>query len=92
MLSPWGPSGNIYVGLSSDAQTTYKEWIIMKLDPSGNMLWQRLLQGPSRPGSQLVDMAIDNSENVYICGNVSSTDMIFCAIAKYSSSGVIQWQ
>lgn len=53
---------------------------------SGTLLWQRDLNVVVNA------IAVDSSNNIYLCGTitVSTRDAVF--IAKYNSSGVIQWQ
>jgi hypothetical protein len=90
-------SGNSYV------VTTYfravagvsPKILIVKLDSSGNISWQRTLSGTysSDPAIYAGGLCLDSSANVYIAGNTKDSSGILTGyIAKYNSSGTIQWQ
>jgi hypothetical protein len=55
--------------------------LLMKFDPSGNVLWQK---ASSTSGTQWTNIFIDPSNNLYLCGAISSG---FRYIAKYDTSG-----
>ena len=62
----------------------------IKYDPAGNVQWIRNYNGGNTPdGYSGYDIAIDNSSNVYITGNVYSTSDI--AAIKYNTNGSLQW-
>jgi uncharacterized delta-60 repeat protein len=80
-------SNNVYV----TGFTNVGLFFIAKYNPAGTIQWQRVL-GSSSENS--LSIAIDSSNNVYVTGYTSSTgaggsDEL---IAKYNSSGTIQWQ
>ena len=83
---------NIYMaGMSYDSGTwVNRDIILVKYSSSGNYLWDRTLN--IREEDMCKGLATDSSNNVYLCGHhrdFSTTDDIF--IAKYSSSGTLQW-
>ena len=85
-------SDNVYIcGTSATSGAGMEELIIAKYNSSGTIQWQRRLGGSANDVAYGV--ATDSSDNVYVCGstrsNTSGHDMI---IAKYNSSGTIQWQ
>jgi uncharacterized delta-60 repeat protein len=80
-------SDNIYV-----AGTSSYEALLAKYDSSGTIQWQRTLGGTGIDNGRAV--AVDSSDNIIIVGDTYSTgaggyDLL---IAKYNSSGSIQWQ
>jgi uncharacterized delta-60 repeat protein len=86
-------TGNVYViGMTSSAGAGSIDFLLAKYDPSGTIQWQRVLGGAGVDWGQSV--AIDSSNNVYVLGYTNSTgagsnDFL---LAKYNSSGTIQWQ
>ena len=59
---------------------------VAKYNSSGTLQWQRKIDGVNGKGG----IAIDESDNIYISGKVSSGSKIFWA--KYNTSGTIQLQ
>jgi uncharacterized delta-60 repeat protein len=86
-------SGNIYiVGNTASQGAGGEDVLIAKYDTSGTIQWQRSLGGASTERGQ--GIAVDASGNVYVTGTTNSQgaggfDLL---IAKYNTSGVIQWQ
>ena len=80
-------SGNAYV-----TGNTGSDVFIAKYDTSGTIQWQRTLGGASIDKAH--GIAVDGSSNVYVTGYTASSgagsnDVL---IAKYDTSGAIQWQ
>ena len=83
-------SGNVYVCGYSDASGTYN-FIIAKYNTSGVIQWQRRLGGSgSFNGGESV--SVDSSGNVYVCGSSDASGTNDFIVAKYDTSGAIQWQ
>jgi hypothetical protein len=89
-------SGNIYL-LGNQTTSSNNNYIaLIKIDTTYNIAWQRQIQGDlvggyraSSPGS----IAIDSNNDIYITGNgVLSPGVNAGLIAKYNSSGVLQWK
>jgi outer membrane protein assembly factor BamB len=83
-------SGDIYVaGQTGYSGTT--QCLLLKYNTSGSLLWQRELGDPSKDqGWQKI--AIDGSGNVYCAGYCNVTSDADILLAKYNSSGALQWQ
>jgi hypothetical protein len=86
-------SGNVYIaGFTNSQGAGGFDALIAKYDTSGTLQWQRIL---GDVGSEFaVGIAVDSSANVYITGYENSqgqggADVL---IAKYDTSGTIQWQ
>jgi hypothetical protein len=62
---------------------------VAKLTSSGAVTWSRFLTGSS---TQWNSIAVDASDNVYLCGQDATADLTHIQLAKYDSSGNIQWQ
>ena len=89
-------SGNVYIVGSIGGTGQYdRNAYIVKMNSSGVVQWDALLgTNGSYSFQRWEDVAIDSSGNVYVCGtcraNSPSPDRGH--IAKYNSSGTIQWQ
>ncbi len=60
-------AGNVYVGGSvTELGTTDKDWLIIKYDPSGNLLWTK--DFPNFGNDLLTAMYVDTAGNVYATG------------------------
>jgi hypothetical protein len=94
-------SGNVYVTGVLNISSVCCPWvtddnlIIAKYNNSGTLQWQRSLSTGGVTMESGYGIAVDSSGNVYVTGSTStsnvagSSDMI---IAKYDTSGTIQWQ
>ena len=87
--------GNVYI--TGSLTETYPELVfddlyVIKLNSGGTVQWSRFLRtGGSNQLGNKIDL--DSSGNVYVAGlgRTTRTD-IFGLIAKYNSSGTLQWQ
>ena len=85
-------SDNVYaLGRTDLAGAGFQDWLIAKYNSSGTIQWQRVFgAGGSEDVGQI---RIDSSNNIYAvgqgAGGAGSNDLI---IAKYNSSGTLQWQ
>lgn len=89
-------SGNVYIA----GEFGFTSLFIAKYDSSGTIQWQRTLAAAGDVndfysyGARTNCLTIDSSDNVYItCAcSVTSDSMEAAYIAKYNSSGTLQWQ
>lgn len=87
-------SSNAYVsGFFQNTALGDNKALLLKLDVSGSVQWQKTLSGGPINYEIFTSLAIDSSNNLYAAGatnqTVSKTDIL---VAKYNSSGVLQWQ
>jgi outer membrane protein assembly factor BamB len=61
--------------------------ILVKLAPSGRMLWQRTIAGGSGRLGGLVSVAVGRNDDVYACGSVRDQGLF----VSYSPSGTKRW-
>jgi uncharacterized delta-60 repeat protein len=84
---------NLYVfGFTTSAGAGNDDFLLAKYNSSGTIQWQRILGGSGIEEGYSV--AVDSSDNVYVFGTTKSVgagDSDFL-LAKYNSSGTIQWQ
>ncbi|MGF0009385.1 SBBP repeat-containing protein [Desulfovibrio sp. SGI.102] len=87
------PDGSVYVcGETWSAGAGYSDLLLAKFSSSGTVQWQRILGGSDNDRGRSVAVAPDGS--VYVCGYTESAgaggyDLL---LAKFSSSGTVQWQ
>lgn len=89
-LAIYTGNDNMY-GAGMSSYPGYNITYLMKMDSSANKVWCRSLNNSNngvRPGC----VTVDSSENVYVGahGSISGTNHMF--IAKWNSSGTLQWQ
>jgi uncharacterized delta-60 repeat protein len=82
-------SGNAYVAGYSG---TTGDFQIAKYNTSGSLQWQRRLYGSGMDQCRCI--AIDSSGNAYVAGYTNSQSVAYTdfLLAKYDTSGTLQWQ
>ncbi|MFM2206108.1 MAG: hypothetical protein RL213_83 [Bacteroidota bacterium] len=64
--------------------------MVIKLDPAGKMIWQRIYDGPLHTDDRPVDMVVDRYNNVWICGTSRTknkdTDIL---LLRFTDEGVL---
>ena len=87
------PDGSVYVcGSTASVGAGNQDLLLAKFNSSGTVQWQKTLGGSGNDRGYSVTVAPDGS--VYVCGYADSTgagsqDLL---LAKFSSSGTVQWQ
>ena len=84
-------SSNVYVTTYSNAGGATFDIVTFNLDSSGNMIWQRSLGGSSSTDFG-ISIALDSSSNVYVTGFSDNNSTYDLVLAKYNSTGTLQWQ
>lgn len=87
-------SGNAYVAGTSDSSFSANKGYIAKFNPNGDSVWCTYAGVNDTIGFvEWYSMKIDNSGNLYVAGiNFKSNFSVRTYIvAKYNSSGVLQW-
>ena len=82
----------IVVGRTSSDGAGLQDLLLAKYNSSGTLQWDRTLGGISTEVGRGV--ALDSSENIIVVGQTNSTGAggYDALIAKYNSSGTLQWQ
>ena len=84
--------GNIYITGFGGFNQSMWDYITMKCDSSGKIIWIRTYNGPANETDQANDIELDDQGNVYVTGGSKGigNDFDFATI-KYDSSGNEQW-
>ena len=89
-------SGNVYAVATANFSSATPKVVIVKYNSSGTVQWSRQW-GTTGTNNQMSvgSIKIDSSDNLYISGstyNSITSNFEDSIIAKYNSSGAIQWQ
>jgi len=81
--------GNVYITAKNNFSTTSSTIsYLIKLDSSGNIIWQKSLSGKTSVVVSFQSLTIDSANNLYVCGQGGNNGLII----KYNSFGVLIWQ
>ena len=87
------PSGNVYIGGTSDNTVALYDYLVLKYTPAGDLVWEKSYDGPAHDGDRANAMAVDDSGNVYITGGSFGNGMnADVATVKYNTDGILQWE
>lgn len=89
-------NNNIYVSYyTDDSLSANSRWCIMKISPSGTLVWDKMYEGAYGDAAYPVAIKVDANSNVYATGIGSNPldtyDNLILTI-KLNSSGVLQWE
>ena len=84
-------TGNVYVTGSIFAPNGLPDYATVKYSSSGDMLWERLYNGPGDSWDAAHDLALDASGNVYVTGVSDGPNFFDYVTIKYSPSGTEEW-
>ncbi|MEO5674707.1 MAG: T9SS type A sorting domain-containing protein [Chitinophagales bacterium] len=93
-------SNNAKFGAATFTSSGLGDGFVCKYDPDGNFLWVKIIGGPETEACQKV--AVNDRGDVFVTGysegdfNADSVSFISngeadCFVAKYNSSGILQW-
>jgi len=85
-------SGNVYIAGSSDGPTGGSDFLTIKYNSDGNLLWSQRYNGAANGQDSVRAIRVDALGNVYITGKSqgSGTNINIVTI-KYDSTGVQKW-
>lgn len=85
-------SNNIYAAGNKVETNTYGDMLLVKYNASGTLQWQRGLGTSDADTQSWEDVKVDSSGNIYAVGIEYAGSNNYCLVAKYNSSGTLQWQ
>lgn len=65
---------------------------LAKFSPTGALLWQRGMGTTAAGNEQFRDLTLDSTGNIYVTGVMQVSGSNKIVVAKYNTSGTIQWQ
>ncbi len=85
--------GNVYVAGTSECYLCGEsDYLTIKYDPSGHMLWQQRYNDPADNNDYVRGLVLDNNANVYVAGiSFNSDNNLDYLIHKYSTNGDSLW-
>jgi len=84
--------GKIILSGSSYSSVTRNDFVTIKYDTSGSVMWNRNYNAPASLDDVFSFLRLDPSDNVYITGKSKGTGIgNDYATVKYNSSGTLQW-
>lgn len=88
----YDPAGYIYAGGYSFGSGTSYDFVVLKLDPSGNVVWNRRWNGASNKEDYLKRVLLSPDGGVVLAGTSNDvTSLNDIATVKYNSNGDFQW-
>lgn len=86
-------SGNVYVAGETSSSGAGYDYVTLKYNSDGTLLWDELYNGPAGIHDFAYAVAVDANGNVYVTGSSdgSSADDEDYATIKYNSGGTQQW-
>jgi hypothetical protein len=84
-------NGNVFVAGVSDS-TTLKDWIVIKYNSAGEVLWSQRYNGPGNGHDEPNAVKVDAAGDVYVVGQSKGGNSgLDCVTIKYNSQGEQQW-
>jgi hypothetical protein len=80
----------ILTGYTGGSTYASGDWATTKYSPAGDLLWARTYSYGTQDRPNAV--AVDDSGNVYVTGELGAYPILFCATIKYSPTGDQQWE
>jgi len=92
--------GNIYVAGIVDTEQHDVDYLILKISPTGTLLWERRYNGPGNDVDRARSIAVDTQGNVYITGDADNgkgkgtqrLKGLDIVTLKYDTNGNLLWK
>ena len=83
--------GNIYISGNSLCAMSGYDFLTLKYDRFGNLIWYVRFDGPDNSSDWVYAIAVDEAGNVYVAGKSWCGYSYDLTIVKYSTDGEQQW-
>jgi hypothetical protein len=83
--------GNVYVTGYAQEQGNGLDYVTLKYNSAGALLWRATYNGPSDSDDQALAIALDSAGNVYVTGASRSSGGLDYATIKYATNGNRLW-
>jgi hypothetical protein len=84
--------GNVYVTGYCYDPATANDYVTIKYDPAGNLLWVASFDGSGNSVDEAYDLAVDGAGNVYVTGRSGGNETALdYATIKYDANGNQEW-
>jgi uncharacterized delta-60 repeat protein len=83
--------GNPHVAGWSFSSTGSTDFMTIKYDPAGNVLWSARYNGLGNSADDAFGLSLDPAGNVFVAGRSFGVPTFDYAAVKYDASGALQW-
>ncbi len=80
----------IVTGFTGGSAYAAGDWATIKYSPAGDSLWAQTYSFGTQDRPNAV--AVDDSGNAYVTGELGAYPILYCATIKYSPTGAQQWE
>ena len=86
------PEGNVYVTGYGFSPESHFDFLTLKYDSEGNLIWERRYNGPANGSDYGQALALDSEGSVYVVGHSNGIGTSMDAtIVKYGLDGRLLW-
>jgi uncharacterized delta-60 repeat protein len=83
---------NVVVCGTSRGGYGHRDYVTLKYDPDGQLLWSKRYNGPGFMEDYSTDMILDRDDNIYVTGRSKGSQQNYdIATVKYTSEGILDW-
>lgn len=84
-------SGNIFIGGASQGFNTGYDYLLLKFNSDGNLIFAKRKTSPGKREDIIYDLKLDRQENIILTGEWGGSSGIDYLTVKYSPAGNEQW-